>query len=92
MKVDEATCKVQRFLKAVRVRQLNEVVGRDAALDVHGFAPDLLGLYFISAGEVLTNISVTSPCFLFCLQSEEGITLKCLKTSTNGCCQREPFP
>ena len=37
----------------------------------------------------LAKASVTSPCFLFCFQSEFGMILKCLKTSTKGCCQMD---
>ena len=29
------------------MRQLNEVVGRDTTLDIHGFAPNLFGLFLL---------------------------------------------
>lgn len=38
----------------------------------------------------LTKYSETSPCFLFAFQSLVGMILKCLNTSTKGCCHRDP--
>jgi hypothetical protein len=50
---------------------------------VSGTTPSSAGTPSATQDPLIDTVS-----FLFCFQSATGIILKCLKTSTKGCCQR----
>lgn len=89
LKVQIAPCQTKCVLNRRRTWHLHKVVCRNCPVDVDSLATDFFGLKkLLDRGKLLTKTSETSPCLLFYFQSCTGRILKCLKTSTKGCCHK----